>query len=124
MSCHAAAPGAANGSVMKTNSLNADVLGGTWTGTITNGGLGTNLTNDHPVGFNYADSYAGRTANGGTALQTQAIATGSGAVFFTNGTLVNQMECASCHKVHDNAIDPFLRVTNAGSALCKACHTN
>lgn len=125
MSCHASSNGtAANVSVMKTSSLNADVLAATWTGTITNGGFSTDLSNDHPVGIDYVAAYNGRVSQGGTALQPLATATGSGAVFFTNGTLTNQMECASCHKVHDRAIDPFLRVTNAGSALCKACHTN
>lgn len=124
MSCHAAAPGAADSSIMKSYTLNTAIASSTWTGTISNGGLGTDLSNDHPIGMNYATAYSGRTANGGTALQTQAVAVGSGAVFFTNGTLVNQMECASCHKVHDNTNAPFLRVTNAGSALCKACHTN
>jgi len=124
LSCHAAAPGAANTSLMKTNSLNAAVAGATWTGTISNGGLGTNLADDHPIGMNYSNAITTRVADGGTALQPIATARTGGAVFFTNGALVDQMECASCHKVHDNAIAPFLRVTNAGSALCKACHQN
>lgn len=124
MSCHAASPGAANTSIMKSYSLNSAVASSTWTGTIGNGGLGVDLSNDHPIGMNYATALAGRVANGGTTLQPLATAVGSGAVFFTNGALVNQMECASCHKVHDNTNAPFLRTTNAGSALCKACHTN
>lgn len=124
MSCHAAAPGLANTSIMKSYTLNTAIAASTWTGTISNGGLGTNLADDHPIGMNYATALAGRVANGGTALQPLATAIGSGAVFFTNGALLNQMECASCHKVHDNTNVPFLRTTNAGSALCKACHTN
>lgn len=120
LSCHAAAPGDPNTGIMKTGSGDGDVLTATWTGTITNGGLGTNLSNDHPIGMNYQTAQSQRVANGGTAL----VASPTGVVFFTNGALLNQMECASCHKVHDNAIVPFLRVTNAGSALCKACHTN
>jgi len=124
LSCHAAAPGAANTSIMKTNTRNAAVLASTWTGTITNGGLGTDLSDDHPIGMNYATAETTRVANGGTALVALATAKTNGAVFFTNGALLNQMECASCHKVHDNAFAPFLRVNNAGSNLCKACHTN
>ncbi len=125
LSCHAAANGdGANVSIMKTNTLNAAVLASTWTGTVSNGGLGTDLTNDHPIGMNYATAETTRVANGGTALVALATAKTNGAVFFTNGALLNQMECASCHKVHDNAFPPFLRVNNAGSALCKACHTN
>lgn len=75
--------------------------------------LGSDLTNDHPIGFSYA------TAQGQDAalrLPTDAIT--RGAMFF-NG---NQMECASCHLVHDNTYAPFLRTTNTGSNLCLACH--
>jgi hypothetical protein len=39
----------------------------------------------------------------------------------------NKVQCASCHDVHDAPIEsvagtPLLRVTNAGSAICLACH--
>jgi predicted CXXCH cytochrome family protein len=33
-----------------------------------------------------------------------------------------KVECASCHKVHDPAIKPFLRKSNSGSELCLTCH--
>jgi predicted CXXCH cytochrome family protein len=71
--------------------------------------LGTNLYNTHPIGINYGA--------GDTALNTVAAATTAGIQLFSNN-----VECASCHKVHDNAIAPFLRVTLTGSALCTACH--
>jgi predicted CXXCH cytochrome family protein len=32
------------------------------------------------------------------------------------------VECASCHDPHTNANPTFLRVSNAGSAVCLACH--
>jgi hypothetical protein len=39
----------------------------------------------------------------------------------------NKVQCSSCHDVHDAPIEsvagtPLLRVTNAGSAICLACH--
>jgi predicted CXXCH cytochrome family protein len=34
----------------------------------------------------------------------------------------NTLECGSCHNVHDNTAAPFLRKSNAASALCKTCH--
>lgn len=75
--------------------------------------LGSDLTNDHPIGFNYA------TAQGqDSALRLASDAITRGAMFF-NG---NQMECASCHLVHDNTFAPFLRTTNVGSNLCLGCH--
>lgn len=33
------------------------------------------------------------------------------------------VECASCHDPHTSAQPTFLRMSNAGSALCLACHT-
>ncbi|MEI6393162.1 MAG: cytochrome c3 family protein [Verrucomicrobiota bacterium] len=32
------------------------------------------------------------------------------------------MECASCHATHDNTYTKFMRVSNAGSAMCLRCH--
>ncbi|MEK6745110.1 MAG: cytochrome c3 family protein [Nitrospirota bacterium] len=72
--------------------------------------LTNNLSNDHPVNVQYSTSVAG---GGFLAAPTAA----SGAVLI--GT---QVECASCHQVHDNTIAPFLRGTMARSALCLGCH--
>lgn len=32
------------------------------------------------------------------------------------------VECVSCHNVHDPTFRPFLRRSNAGSAMCLSCH--
>lgn len=88
--------------------------------------LGTNLTNSHPVGFNYASAQGAdatlreKTAAAGLLGTT----TGGSAPFFNdsvNGT-GDMMECASCHKVHDNEFGKFLRKDNTASGLCLACH--
>ena len=34
----------------------------------------------------------------------------------------DQVECASCHDVHDDTNEPFLIESNAGSAICVDCH--
>ena len=34
----------------------------------------------------------------------------------------NSFECSSCHSVHDDENNPFLRDTNQGSQLCLGCH--
>lgn len=81
------------------------------------GDAGKDLRNDHPVGFNYNTA-----ATEDTGLHTLAdaqTALGGSAFFGSTGQMI---ECASCHKVHDNAAAPFLRKTNAASALCLACH--
>jgi predicted CXXCH cytochrome family protein len=78
--------------------------------------LGTDLTNDHPIGFDYtADTDTGiAAASGGLVAST----------FPLYGSPATQMECPTCHAVHDNTYTPFLRMSNTGSTMCLACHTN
>ena len=78
--------------------------------------IGTDLSNDHPVGFLY-------TASDAVDVEIEPIASvnsaGSGLLF---GTGDNEMWCSSCHDVHDNTNTPFLTVANGGSLLCLECH--
>jgi predicted CXXCH cytochrome family protein len=92
---------------------------GTRTGTnfMTGGALvGTDLGNDHPIGFAYNAALA--TADGGLVTPASASAVVPGVPLFAS-----QMECATCHNVHSNANAGFLRKSNAASALCLTCHT-
>lgn len=75
--------------------------------------LGTSLNDDHPINFTYDAALA--TADGGLVTPASLPA----AIKLFSGTV----QCASCHNVHDPANAPFLRMSNAGSALCLACHT-
>lgn len=100
--------------------------GAIWTGGDANTGaamLGTNLTNDHPVGFSYGGA-VGQDAGGLNAAASVSTSFGGKTVFFkaNNGSITDSMECSSCHAVHDNTYAPFLRTTNSGSTLCLACH--
>ncbi|MHB8837718.1 MAG: cytochrome c3 family protein [Gemmatimonadaceae bacterium] len=84
------------------------------TGKITGGALiGTDLTNDHPIAVTYDPT---------KDTQFNAVVSGKVDVLPLYGTAKNQLECATCHNVHSNAVGPFLRKTNAGSALCLTCH--
>jgi mono/diheme cytochrome c family protein len=105
--------------------------------------IGTNLTNDHPVGIGYP------TARVGVDFNAASNFTGSGAgtaQFYGGDSNMNDsdvrfyyrsdigsgeyaVECASCHDPHGVEATPggthlptFLRKTNAGSALCQTCH--
>ena len=78
-----------------------------------NGDLGNDLSNDHPISIVYDSTQD----TGFVATATVALAL----PLFT-GTGANQLECATCHNVHDPANAPFLRITNAASALCVTCH--
>ena len=80
-------------------------------------GAGAKLNDDHPVSFTYDAALA--TADGGLVSPPNAN--------FVDATLkvplfAGKMECASCHDVHSNANAPFLRKSNAASALCLTCH--
>lgn len=79
--------------------------------------LGNNLSNDHPISFTYNAALA--TADGG--LKTPADASWVDAAH-TVPLFSSNMECASCHNVHDDTNGDFLRISNAASALCLKCH--
>jgi len=83
--------------------------------------VGTDLSNDHPVGFTYDANLA--STDGGLKDPTTATGiTGTIANDMLFGSGNNQLECASCHNVHDNTYGNFLIKSNAGSALCLTCH--
>lgn len=67
----------------------------------------SDLTNQHPISITY-DNVA----------DTAFLATPTAPVVLYSG----RVECGSCHNPHDNAIVPFLRTSNAASALCNSCH--
>jgi len=75
--------------------------------------IGTNLSNDHPIGFTYDAALV--AADSGLVSPTTVVA--AGLPLFSS-----KLECSTCHGVHDNTNAPFLRKTNASSALCLTCH--
>jgi hypothetical protein len=75
--------------------------------------LGTDLTRDHPISFAYTAQLA--QVNKGLKDPSQVPLP-----FY--GPNKDQLECATCHNVHDHTIDDFGRVNNSGSALCLTCH--
>ena len=78
--------------------------------------LGTDLTNDHPVGFSYDASITGQ---GTPAKLIQTPDPGKVRLFGAAGA--RRVECGSCHDAHTTAAG-FLRSPNTNSALCLACH--
>lgn len=119
LSCHDGA-GYTAALVNPPNSLGGAQPTVTLTGVASAGAnLGTDLSNDHPIGFDYTTATATDTelelkaaveAVGGMA---QALSYGAG----------NDMWCSSCHDVHGVAgVPTFLRMDNAASALCTTCH--
>jgi predicted CXXCH cytochrome family protein len=87
-------------------------------------GLGGDLTNDHPISFDYTDGLA--TTDGGLNPPTTTVAPGLGGNINTTmlfGAGNDQLECGSCHDVHDDTNGNFLIMSNANSALCTTCHS-
>lgn len=90
-------------------------------------GLGTDLSNDHPVSFTYDPALA--TADGGLYDPTVQTVPALGNRTIDNGMLVgHKLECISCHDVHADKGYSGMRgghlilVTNYNSALCLTCH--
>ncbi|MHB1068520.1 MAG: cytochrome c3 family protein [Gemmatimonadaceae bacterium] len=74
--------------------------------------LGSELRDDHPIAVTYnplldTDFVAKATVE--TSLRLY-------------GASKDQVECGSCHNPHNNTNAPFLRKSNAASALCLTCH--
>lgn len=82
--------------------------------------LGTDLSNDHPVSFVYNTALA---LKDGTLNDPTTATTSLGGTIATDLLDINgKVQCPSCHEVHDNTINLFGRISNAGSALCLTCH--
>lgn len=103
------------------NSAGANVVfGATAAGTakligsaVTN--IGVDLRNDHPVSITYDATKAGLKAT------TVAVTGWAGAATIADLLRNSKVECGSCHDPHETTAT-FLRVANAGSALCIGCH--
>ncbi len=82
--------------------------------------LGTNLSNDHPISFDYNTALA--NLDGG--LYDPAVAvTSLGGTIEHDLLFGGRMQCASCHDVHNaQGNSHLLRIANIASALCLSCH--
>lgn len=47
---------------------------------------------------------------------------GTGVWYRTSSDSNQYVQCQSCHNPHTNASAPFLRISNAGGAICSSCH--
>lgn len=113
--------------------------------------LGTDLSNDHPVAIQFCGGglsgsgavVSGTCAdtdfkNGTNDVKTKLVGTtqvfwvdtGTPAtrektdlpLYNNSGNTGPSVECASCHDPHSDTNATFLRISNAGSAVCLTCH--
>jgi predicted CXXCH cytochrome family protein len=76
--------------------------------------LTTDLSDDHPVSFDYQGSI---TSGNHELVEASAL---SDSPVQLDGA--GQLQCTACHDPHDNEFGKFLVMTNQGSALCIECH--
>jgi len=127
-----------------------DATGKLATGNIAN--IGTDLRNDHPIGIQYCGGGPNATNLQAACKDTDFKGPGNGLVtaeinaqrvwWVDSGTTAGSrdkndmilftrafgtdtgpsVECATCHDPHQETNATFLRISNAGSAVCLACH--
>lgn len=75
--------------------------------------LGTDLSDDHPISFDYQTSIdAGNAELAATSALPEEIILDDG----------GQLQCTTCHDPHDDTWGDFLVMSNQFSALCTGCH--
>ena len=76
--------------------------------------LGTDLSDDHPISFEYTSGLAAsdRQLAGPATLRREVRLDSKG-----------QLQCTSCHNPHSNVNSDFLVVSGARGELCISCHT-
>ena len=77
--------------------------------------IGTDLTNDHPIGMNYSQASSGRSAR--TRYQRKP----QGNIILT-GAKADTVSCISCHDPHGSPYPKMLRESMVDSKLCFSCH--
>lgn len=117
LSCHDGVTGV---NAFQGNTATPVLITNTTTFTLGTGNIGTALTNDHPVGFTYDSDLA--IADKGLYAPSSPSGLTGGTTIAADMLFSGKMECASCHDVHDNAVEPFLIKSNADSGLCLTCH--
>jgi predicted CXXCH cytochrome family protein len=75
--------------------------------------LGTDLSDDHPVSFEYTS---------GLANQKGQLAAPSALLPEIKLDASGQLQCTACHDAHNNVHGDFLVMDNEFGALCTACH--
>lgn len=75
--------------------------------------IGTDLRDDHPVSFPYAESLAGDDGDLAPPESWDA------AVKLDDAGM---LQCTTCHDAHDNQWGQFLALPNDEAALCRQCH--
>ena len=97
-------------------------------------GTSGNLTNHHPIGFNYYTAYnkdldlaaPSTILSAASGIRIQDVLIGPAGVGGAPATAGGQVECITCHDVHNSKneanAEKFLWKSDQHSALCLTCH--
>jgi predicted CXXCH cytochrome family protein len=75
--------------------------------------LGTDLSDDHPISFVY---------NGALAASHPGLVDPASLPKTLPLDQKGELQCTTCHNAHESRREKFLRMDNAGGAICQACH--
>ena len=82
--------------------------------------LGTDLSGDHPISFTYDAALASIDQG---LYDPTTTSSGLGGTINDDLLIGSQVQCASCHDVHNGSgVARLLRISNDASALCLTCH--
>src|SRR5699024_7912334 len=74
--------------------------------------LGTDLSDDHPISFDYDAAAAQNPKIRQRGMLPSAVRVDAR----------REMQCTSCHEPHNNQFGKFLVMSNQDSKLCASCH--
>lgn len=130
LSCHDGT--IAYASLINTNNGGSALFSGTGqmdtSSTLVTSGLGTDLSNDHPIGFVYnAHQSTDAELRPATVMGKRVVvfASGPNRALPLSGSSIGSatMECTTCHDPHGvPGVPQFLRTSNQRSQLCFTCH--
>jgi predicted CXXCH cytochrome family protein len=87
--------------------------------------IGSDLSNDHPIGFQYSASLPNPTLRDVSYTANIGSSPSKTGTIATNLLLGGSVECSSCHDVHNTftvGTSGMLKMAAANSTLCVTCH--
>jgi len=121
-----------NAGTVPSNSIGKAIVylpgGGAKIGAARGSDVSNDLTDDHPISISYTASRAAKLTAFKDLLGAEP---NPDLPLFSGPGYTNTVECSTCHDPHvnyqsatggDTSFAPFLAMSNAGSAMCLACH--
>ncbi len=121
LSCHDGTIAIGSGSLIDEPGFGTGVTPITVSGAGTSGGkltsassafIGTDLSNDHPISFDYNNSFPDNLEIADINFLPAELALDAG----------DNLQCTTCHDPHGTALDHFLTTSLTNAGMCTTCH--